>query len=563
MDKKLKKKSFLEQISTMPNPDSFFWAGTQFSLLATVLLWIMWLCRVFSLLQWVKFIYRKAATAWLRLTQRKDQSGEKNGSGRVNVPPLLCEIYYLLWTVFFALLYTEILSLPHRVIQLIASLFLFESIVWVLYYTIFRRFFEAQYSIYHELEYLSLLILVIPTQALCFSLCYGKSFVSMLAGLLGAGGEDTPFLVTVLGVIVTAIVVSMIISAFPTEKVKKYTPKSKMLILGNGDVVTARLLPVLKKLEDEGEIHSIHTLPAQGDPDPDENSIEPYCQLIRDNLDQRSIVWIETPTYTHVEYLTRILEMPAELIVLEKPITASLTELTKVEKRLQNTGVRNRIFFLNYYLLEKALPLVWLRDQNNCYIKYLDIDSALPREDWQARLGRLKELEIQISEGEDNREWAFDQRYGGQWLETFIHNVQLASYMLGTPYTWEQICYTVQRNKNKLDAYKKGTEIHLLQEKKALKNERFLKARYENGRIYVNLEEQHLELTLNGAKKPYSIRVSEEWTGKYSVMADLVLRVKRGQVPVQEADGLYDELAVNRWLLEQLEQEAEATVSGT
>lgn len=554
MGKKLRKKSILQQISTMPNPESFYWAGKQFSLLATVLLWSMWLCRVFSLLQWVKYIYRAIAAAVLKLTRRRDQSGEKNGSGRPNVPPLLCEIYYILWMAFFALVYTKVLAVPYWVMQLTTAMYLFESVVWVLYYTIFRRFFEARYSIYHELEYLSELLLVIPTQALCFSLRYDKSFLNMLTGLLGAGTEDTPFGVTVLGVMVMAIVVSMIISAFPTEKVKKYTPKSKILILGNGDVVKGRLLQALEKLKKD--VHSVHTLPAEGDPEPDEKALETYCQLIRDNLEQHSIVWVETPTHTHVAYLKELLDTSAELIALEKPITHDLAELTYVEKLLSNSISRNRIFFLNYYLLEKALPLVWLLYSNSCYLKYLDIDHAFPTEDWKTQLGRMTALEVQILEGEETREWALDMRYGGQWLETFIHNVQLASHMVGSPYTWEQLERAIGAEENELHAYKNGVRIHLLQQKGVSeeKQQRYLEARYEGGRIFVDLQEQSLRLELNGAEKPYYIRVNDEWKQKYVIMADLVLRVKYNQIPVQEADGLYNELLINRWLLEELKK---------
>ena len=553
MGKKLKRKSFLQNISTMPSPESFYWAQKQFSILAAVLLWSIWLSRIFSPLQWFKYVYRVIVTAHLKHAHKKDQSGEKNGSGRVNVPPLLCEVYYILWMVFFALVYTKMLFVPHWVIQLTTTLFLFESVVWVLYYTIFRRFFESRYSIYHELEYLSELILVILTQALCFSLRYERPFLSMLVGLLGAGTDSTPVLVTVLGVVVMAIVVSMIISAFPTEKVKKYTPKSKMFILGNGDVVKERLLPALKTLKNDTS--RVYTLPADGDPEPDEKSIQTYCQLIRDNMDHNSIVWVETPTYTHVDYLKELLDMPVELIVLEKPITADMAELTYVEKILSDTNVRNKIFFQNYYLLEKALPLIWLLYSNSCYLKYLDIDHDFPVEDWQEQLGRMTKLEVQILEAKESRIWTLDPQHGGQWLETFIHNVQLATHLVKSPYKWEQICSTRKACRNELHAWENGTQIHLLQEKGVPKEEqtRYLEACYEKGRIFVYLEEQFLCMELADAGKPYYIRVNDDWKQKYLIITDLVLRVKRNQIPVWEADGLYDELLVNRWLLEQLD----------
>jgi hypothetical protein len=250
--------------------------------------------------------------------------------------------------------------------------------------------------------------------------------------------------------------------------------------------------------------------------------------------------------------LKELLETSAELIVLEKPITADLEELAYVQTLTERGSTRERIFFLNYYLLEKALPLVWLLDPKDSYTKYLDMDPGVSGGDWQERLGELLAVNVEICEGDDPRKWVSDPRYGGHWLETFIHNVQLASQFVGLPYAWQQESCTREQNRNELWAEAKGVQIHLLQRKGVEKcgQKRFLEARYEHGRIYMDMEQQMLRLEFLEEGRSCRVWIRQRWRQKYAIMADLVLRVKRGQIPIREADGLHNEILINRWLLE-------------
>ncbi len=136
------KKTILSKISTMPSKNAIKWAGQQYSILSNAVLWTLWFCRVISLLQISKLVYRKIVTVLKKVTKDKN-------SFRPNVPPMFCEIYFILW--FALLIFAHIFEWHNKLISGLIIYYLFETIVWVLYYTVFRRFFEENYSIYHEL----------------------------------------------------------------------------------------------------------------------------------------------------------------------------------------------------------------------------------------------------------------------------------------------------------------------------------------------------------------------------------------------------------------------------
>ena len=133
MEKKTEKKSnpYIFQVSTKPNISSYKWAGRELSLLSVVLLWTVWLCRLLSLYQHIKALYRilGAKFGW---------GDTDNKSGRPNIPHMMGEIYYILWTVLFVVVH--IFQLEGPIFQALTMYYLFESSVWILYYTVFRRF---------------------------------------------------------------------------------------------------------------------------------------------------------------------------------------------------------------------------------------------------------------------------------------------------------------------------------------------------------------------------------------------------------------------------------------
>lgn len=69
------------------------WLGNR-SVLSTILLWSICICRYLSVLQTVKGCYRYIA-------QKKKIATRDGESTRVNVPPILPELYFICWLAVF------------------------------------------------------------------------------------------------------------------------------------------------------------------------------------------------------------------------------------------------------------------------------------------------------------------------------------------------------------------------------------------------------------------------------------------------------------------------------
>lgn len=546
---KKKNPPYIFQVSTKPDVSSYKWIGKQRSLLSTVILWVLWFCRVLSLYQHLKALYRI-------LGEKFHFGNTDNKSGRPNIPPMFGEIYFILWTALLATAHYFHWDL--RIFRVFAVYYLFESSVWILYYTVFRRFFEIGYSIYHELEYLSQICLLIPTQALCYARLYSKSFFAALPALLGAGGDDTPFVMNVAGCLLSAIVISMIISSFPTEAIKKKDKRPNAFVVGCGDVVQKRLYSALTGNADTKSVN-VYDL-ATGAQNVDYcNYIENptvLCEEIKRKMNENGVVWIETPTDSHVHYLKEFLDSKAKLVVLEKPISANLSQLEEVEQLLKNGSVRDRIFFLSYYVLEKALPLYYLTNFNPLYERYLDIEDGALLKNWRYLLGVLHKVTVHVTEGEDRRAWVNEDKERGQLLETFIHNVLIASLFCGQPEVWQQVNFAQNTlsggaHEITLTAQNRKAAIDLYLKKNAPEREcrRFVRLDFEGGFVTMDLDNQIAKLYFNNLDKYSTISVKPNFSQKYGVLADMVSRVAREECTSSEIDGLMNQIPTVRWLL--------------
>lgn len=545
MKKKIKE-TIIGKISTFPSANSLKWAGRQVSILSHVLLWTLWICRLFSLLQIFKFFFRTIARM-LRIGTKDERSM------RINVPPLFCELYFICWFVF--LLYAYLTNLKTPIVIGLTWYFLFESTVWILYYTIFRRFFEENYSIYHDLEYLTVLVLLVPTQALAFANYYNDSFGNMIAGLLGASGDDSPIIIKIFGALFAAIVISMIISTFPTERVKKKIDHPKMFIIGCGNVVKNRLYPALLGSKCAKKDIFVYDLKSS-------TTRESYCQYVESEdrickridgeLDSHDIIWIETPPYAHVKYLKSFINSEAALIVVEKPVTIIQEDIDYIKRLVLDEEKRNKVFFLSYYLIEKALPIYMVSNYNPKYEKYLDIDDLYLIRNSKLLLGALTQVNIQLFEGKDLREWAFDDNFGGQLTETFLHNVILASLFAGVPSNWSKVDLTRQgKTSIKMTAQCNGTDIQLV----LVKNNpidkvyRYAQFKFANGSIHADFDHMTAVVYFRELHKECHISIKEKYANKYGVMVDLVKRVESGECAPFEVDGLTHQIEVIEWLL--------------
>ncbi len=543
--KKQKKKNILVQISTLPSPDSLKWAGQQRSILSNILLWGLWLCRVFSLLQICKLLFRRTAQLLNRGTRDKNAS-------RINVPPMFCEIYFILWFCFTMVTY--LLHMDGTVIRILTVYFLFESIVWVLYYTVFRRFYEENYSIYHELEYLTVLVLLIPSQAFGLANLYGLGFAETVSGLLGASTDTTPVVIRILGAMFAAIVISMIISSFPTEKVKKKVEKPQMHVLGCGDVVQKRLYPALLGSHCHPKDIFVYDLASSDQQIPYCSYYETPDELLKrldSRLDKHDVVWIETPVYAHVPYLRELTDSMVSLIVLEKPITVTLEELNYVKTLVSNEETREKLFFLSYYILEKALPLYMVSAYNPSYERYLSIDDPYLIRNARPLLGALRSAEVTLLEGEDQRPWAFDGEYLGQFAETFVHNLLIASLFARLPQEWESIRMdNVTSTDICLTAQSGRADIHLVMKKNVPEDRirRTASFEFSNGYIHADFDRQTATVYFASLDQACHIAVKDIYKNKYGILVDLVKRVERGERS-EDLDGLKNQLDILEWII--------------
>ena len=550
--------------STKPDITSYIWARRAPSVLASVMLWFVWACRVLSVYQYVKNIYR-----WL--AEKCGFGYVENASGRPDVPPWLGEIYFVCYTVLFAVAHHFRLSAS--VLDWIAIYYLFESSLWILYYTVFRRFFELGYTIYHQLEYITTIVLMIPTQAMCFARLYSLSFKEALVALLGSPIDSTPFIITVFGYCLSAIVIGMIIANFPTENVKKCGKKAKMFVIGCGDVVKKRLYPALGagKYTLDISAYDLKENPDQLSVCKYKDNADQILEDIRKNMSQNSVVWVATPPDAHVSYITKLLKTQAKLIVVEKPVAVKESDLQALESCLKRK--RNKLFFLSYYILEKALPLTYLatlpakeeKDKTRkirakAYEQYLTIENGSFLDQWRKLLGKLESVQVHILEGNDSRAWVTKNETGGQLFETFLHNVLIAD--LFCPYsTWKNVKFTNADYTQKvhtimLKAQSEGVQIDLCMQKNMPERSRHVRLTFAEGSIVADLDHKTATVCFDKLGVESKLRVSEEYAHNYAVLTDLVGRVFSTEYTCEQVDGLGNQMQILRWLRKLEKQES-------
>ncbi len=322
----------MNSISTQPNKRSWRWGNSR-SFLALILLYAVYILRVLSLLQILKRIYRG-------LKSRKNAADRDLASKRINVPPLFVEIYFISFITlltaiylysnssdidFLSIQYPVLFSCLNGIVNFICYYFLIESSIWVLYYFVLRRFFEEKYAIMHALEYIILIPIIIIGQGLCFSLTNHVSFVEGVSLILNPT-YSTPNYICILNILYMAVVVGVVINALPSERIKeKGKNKYDLSIIGAGDVVVNRLIPALERMQRRLNVIIY---------DIDDSRIEKnrrdcingntFTYKIKDenfkkNALNSSIVWIATPSSTHLTYLEEFVNKNA-FVAIEKAI---------------------------------------------------------------------------------------------------------------------------------------------------------------------------------------------------------------------------------------------------
>lgn len=546
-------------ISTKPGIQHYKWQGG-YSILAGSILWLIAAVRCISGLQVAKFIFRKIADAMT-----------DNVSDRPNISPLFQEVYYCIWLGILAVCYNRF-SVPSNFLIGLAWFYMVESTVWILFYSVFRRFYDENYAIYHELEHLPMIFVVIISQAFAFCLInrgVGTAYINfekILLVLLGQGDEISGHIgLTILGVLYAAIVVSLIISNFTNEQIKRGRPA--LYIIGNGDVVKNRLIGAIRKRDERANTPSwssfqVHDLEGV-------DGAKSVTSLFGQKKWGTGIVWIASPSDTHWDYVD-VFRHKVPFLVVEKPIASSEEEILAFEEYVQ-TEQRNKTFFLSYYMLEKALPLIYLKRPLAEYKKYLffhgenEVTFSDCYRDY-SKLGNLKSICVKILEKEDDR----NLPNGGQFVETFIHNLLIAAEFVGLPDRWEQVEIDfggepiAEAKHIQLKAQKGPTSIELLmrkdnnwiQEKKYQgKKDRgkvqTAKLVYEKGSIDADFDTRTVELKFQEDNEIiYTIEVKEEYKQPYMIQSDMVYECFVEKLNPSGFDGLRNQIPVLKWMMQ-------------
>ena len=207
------KKSFLELLANKPGKSSYDWRFNR-SILNFLVFWMMWILRCISVLQFSKTIYRA-----LKISHKK----------RADIPPFFQELYFIVWAI---ILIAQIsCDLRCDFMYALDIYFVMESITWILYYTVFRRFFDKGYKIYHELEHLPTIFIIIPLQAIAYAACFMQTeetaWSKVIPVLMGKTNENM-LVLSIFGFMYSAIVISLIISSFPKESIGSWNNITKV-----------------------------------------------------------------------------------------------------------------------------------------------------------------------------------------------------------------------------------------------------------------------------------------------------------------------------------------------
>lgn len=537
-------------VSTKPNKVSWRWKGG-ISVISFCLLYLIYAGRLLSLLQWVKYLYRV-------LVKRYGHASVDKASKRVNVPSVLVEIYFLAWMVLLFCL-----PAASTAAKIFSVYFMAESYIWILYYYFFRRFFEERYAIMHTLEYIVVLPVLITSQALGVANIEGATLTGALDMILNPF-EFSPLYVVLLSVLYSAIIFGLIVSNLPVERVKERGDyKFNFAVIGCGNIVRNRLLPALRRLKTDNSVVVFdRAFTAASRPSDTQNkhvrvSFLPIDHEFDKMVLSSCVVWIATPSYAHISYLSRF-AADVQFLVLEKPVTSIKSEFETAKRLIDK--FRPKIFCLSYYYLEKALPLTFLYHPLFFYEKYLDFHGA-DREQLLvafSNLGKVRRIELCLLEGEDSRGWLTDMQYGGQFLETFIHLAMITRMIAGIDCEFADCLWESGDSHGKTGTYircsgKAGEiDFDLKMGKFQPDIRRGGTVECERGTLSVDFERQSVVLetaqnVLETAQKSYSLSTKEGYA-KYGIQLDMVDTCFSEDIPPSMVDGSELQLKTLDWL---------------
>lgn len=559
------KKGLFKKISTPPHYESYSW-GAKHSLIAKVVYWCIYVFRFTSLLQLLKALQRNKSSKINDSKERVDIHARDTEYYLLAVFSVSAILYFLksmAWInlgIFHPMFALE--GLPNLILTVYLCYFLFESIVWVFYYLLFRILIEKHLSIFNEAEYFITLPLVLASQFFLIASIIDVNVSEVIATILNFPAitndisANFKLTLSLLGYMYTVLIIANIINLIPAIPVRR---RPNITIIGAGDVVQKRMLPALKDrgfysnkqiaiasdticpqfkqaLNDQGIRYFDASEAGEGG-----NTTKKIVDYIKKSS---SYAVIATPTAEHITYIDA-LSKEGIVFGVEKPIVGSELELIALADNVDT--IMSKGFLFSYYWLEKAIALNYFLSLNPNYNRFVNISIVNANNEplnekvapstlayIQGLLGEVKKIDITFLEDIDKRDWALKKETGGFYYETLVHPITLLANILKTDvnlselksewYLLEDIPEIVKCSADELGASLvrlSGTscncEIDILAGKFTNNKKRCMDITYEHGSINMNLDTLVCTIELTGEKK-YSttkIEVKSEFGGSF------------------------------------------------
>jgi len=430
--------SVFNQVSTRPPASSYIWGG-RVSPLPFLAFHAVYLLRLLSPLQWIKFWVRTRATRRPTTNRRSD------------FPSAFTEWYFIvvlsLAGTGYVVRNSFQVAIPRVILSIVFWLLIIECTTWILYYLLLRGFVETNYTIFHPAEYLLTFPLVVFAQLLLLCFIFDRGLADLLmAAILNPDRSDSLGIsVSMLSVVYFGVAVSVVLSSHPGIRTRS---SQNIVILGAGEVTSNRIVPALISLGYARDDLLVVTVDkenlTQWETDRREQlerivkvQSVPEVSVMETSLRERSPTIIASPTYAHFSQLIDLADSRIPFAV-EKPITSSRSERDTL---LRNPGLMQRGFALSYYTLEKSLPLTYIFDPLPIYARFLRSDQLNLQNgedvaNLRTVLGVVKSIKVVLLEGPDRSPsgksplWTEIPGTIHQFVETTIHPLILIRRLL-------------------------------------------------------------------------------------------------------------------------------------
>lgn len=532
----------LKGMGKRPHYEAVVW-GKKKSIFASIIYNLVYFIRFLSPLQ-----------LWKQLYRYKDET-KTDSKERTDFHAYHSEIYLIIVFLFFlANSYFDFFVEGSLLKTIVLTLFLIESIFWVLYYMLFRILIEKHLTIFNEAEYFLCLPIVIATQLLIISSLIatdGFDALSALSIMFNLNDVDVninsnyEIMLGFIGFLYTTVIIANMINLIPAIPVQK---RPNITIIGSGDVVENRMLPGLEAIYKPSQIAIVSPninmefkkdLLKKGILYKQIHTTKDIVNFIKS---RSSFAIIATPTQYHYEYMTSLYQNNIHFAV-EKPITHIKQHLVSLQ---ENDVIMENNFLLSYYWLEKALPLNFFLTLNPIYQELLKIQADDKKLDdidanhiselhfLKLKLGKIKSIDIDLVEGDESDErakWTFDTKNGGMVFETLIHPITLLCNLFDNYelIKFNKIEWLKSNKKNSSNIT--GANIEGMHNNSIFKisldkyqeesKKRGMNIDYENGNINLNLDNNTCIITSKDNKK-ITITINEEFSEKYEVQMILL-----------------------------------------